>query len=110
MVGLVKTFTRDSNVHIQVTFYDSAGGVITPTGAKVTLSYVPHTTDPPCAIFVTYDLTQSGTAWVYDWDSSVSTAGVVSGHAETNDIPDAAVDFEFRVTAGRANRELAGDD
>lgn len=105
----MKTFTRGSNVNISVTFYDSAGGLITPTAAQVTLSYVPHGTDPPCPIFITYALTQSGSAWTYDWNSSAAGAGVVSGHAETADIPDAAVDFEFRVTAGRANKELAGD-
>jgi hypothetical protein len=106
---IIKTFTRGSNVNISVTFHDSAGGVIAPTGAQVTLSYVAHGSNPPCPIFITYPLTQSGTSWVYDWDSSAAAAGVVSGHADTADLPDAAVDFEFRVTAGRANKELAGD-
>ena len=92
-----------------MTFYDSAGTVITPTGARVTLSYVPLNVDPPCPLPVTYALTQSGTAWFYNWDSSAASAGVVTGHADTNDSPDAAVDFEFRVTANTANKELAGD-
>ena len=105
----MKTFIRGSNVNVSVTFYDSGGTVITPTGAQVTFSYVPLNADPPCAIFITYDLTQSGTAWTYNWDSAVASAGVVTGHAETNDAPDAAVDFEFRVTANIANKELAGD-
>jgi len=105
----VKTFTRGSNVNVSVMFFDSGGGVITPTGAQVTFSYVPLNAEPPCPIFLTFDLAQVGTSWVYDWDSAVASAGVVTGHAETNDKPDAAVDFQFRVVANTANKELAGD-
>ncbi len=106
----MKNFFRGSNVHIGVTFYDSDGGVITPTGAKATISYVPLNSETSDRTFITYDLVQATTIWSYDWDSSIAEPGAVYVHAATNDTPTSTVDFEFRLTANRANKELFGDD
>lgn len=111
----MKNFVRGSNVHISVTFFDEDGDVIQPAAANVTISYVPknNTTQGALRTFITYALvapTSPATDWTYDWDSSVSEPGVVDCNAVTTDTPAAAVDFQFRLTANRANRELAGDD
>lgn len=112
----MKQFTRGASVHISVTFQDHSGAIVTPTGANVTLSYVPLNADPPDRVFTTYALTADAlpntTDWVYDWDSSIASAGVVYGTAFTTTVgvPVSKVDLQFRLTANRANKELAGDD
>jgi hypothetical protein len=110
----MKNFVRGASVHIALTFYDATGNVVTPTGANVTLSYIPIASDPPERTFVTYALIKdgSGSDWYYDWDSSVATIGPVYGHAVTTTPaqPVSSVDFGFRLTANRANKELSGDD
>lgn len=97
----MKTFVRDSTVRLSVNFYDIDGAVVTPTSATVTLSYPLHGDQT----HKTFDLTQSGDAWVYDWDSREASIGVVYGHAQTGgDAPISSTDFEFRLVANRANR------
>ena len=113
----MKQFVRDAGIHISVTFLDSTGAIVTPTGANVTLSFVPknHTSLAPERTFITYALvapSSPATDWTYDWDSSIAEPGVVWGHAVTTtlDVPVSSVDFSFRLIANRANKELAGDD
>lgn len=105
----MKTFVRGSTVTIDVTFYDTLGNIVTtPTTATVTLSYIQN-----CERTHTdYALTkQTDNTWSYDWDSTVADCGVVSGHATTGgSAPFSTVDFEFRLTANTANKELFGDD
>jgi hypothetical protein len=99
----MKTFVRDSTVRLSFTFLDIAGAIVTPTSATVTLHYPQHGR----STHQTYNLTQSGEAWIYDWDSRVATHGVVQGHAQTGgDAPISSVDFEFRLIANKANREV----
>ena len=105
----MKTFVRGSTVSLAVTFYDSDGIIVTtPDTATLTLSYVQN----GCRTHTDYALTkQSDNTWTYDWDSTIAECGVVSGHAVTGgSSPFSSVDFEFRLTANIANRELAGDD
>jgi hypothetical protein len=116
----MKNFVRDATIHVSITFFDINENVVTPTGANVTLSYVPlgqlqHLGD--CQrTFTTYALIKNPAAgavdWIFDWDSSISEPIVVHGHAVTTTpvTPVSSVDFQFRLTANRANRELAGDD
>ena len=108
----MKNIVRGSAVNIAITFYDNKGAIVTPTGANATLSYIPLGSDPGDRTFQTYALTQSGNEWTYDWDSSVSEPVQVYGHAVTTtpNVPVSSVDFEFRLTANRANKELSGDD
>ena len=74
----MKQFVRDALVfHISVTFLDSTGAIVTPTGANVTLSFVPknHTSLAPERTFITYALvapSSPATDWTYDWDSSIA--------------------------------------
>ena len=97
----MKEFVRDSTVRIAVTFYDADGAVVTPTSATVAISYQKN----GCYQTDTFDLTQSGDEWRYNWDSREADAGVVSCHAITGgDAPFSSVDFEFRLTANKANR------
>ena len=113
----MKQFVRGAGVHISVTFLDITGAIVTPTGANVTLSYVPKSTVnfDNQRTFLTFPLvapTAPATDWTFDWDSSVSEPGVVSCHAVTTtfNTPVSSVDFSFRLIANRANKELAGDD
>ena len=104
----MKTFVRDSTVRLKFTFHDAEGAVVEPDTASVTLSYMPQSSTE--STFVTYDLTQSGDDWIYEWDSSVASAGVIHVHAQTEDgQPVSSIDGEFRLKANRANRELTGD-
>lgn len=114
----MKQFIRDASVHIAITFYDSSGAIVSPSGANVTLSYVPlgsgsdgfdSRDDFLEPTFVTFALTQSGTEWTFDWDSSIAEPGIVSGHAITTGGLASSVDFSFRLIANRANKLLAGD-
>jgi hypothetical protein len=104
----MKSFVRDSTVSLKFNFYDSAGAIVNPGSAGVTISYVPL---GQCErTFNTYDLTQSGNDWSYNWDSSIAEPGVVYAHAKTGDVsPVSSADVEFRLTANCANRELTGD-
>lgn len=114
----MKQFVRGAGVHLSVTFKDNTGAIVTPTGANVTISFVPknNTNLAGQRTFVTVALSQNPlpntTDWVYDWDSSVAEPGIISCHAVTTtpNIPISSVDFSFRLTANRANKELAGDD
>jgi hypothetical protein len=114
----MKNFVRDATIHISITFLDRNENIVTPTGANVTISYVPlgqmQQFGDCQRTFTTYPLTKnpSGSDWIFDWDSSISEPIVVHGHASTTTplTPVSSVDFQFRLTANRANRELAGDD
>jgi hypothetical protein len=111
---MAKQFTRGATVHISLTFRDHLGAPIQPSGANVTLSFVPLNSDPPIRNFLSYALAANSEPgaidWIYDWDSAVAEPGSIFGHAVTADVPVSAVDFEFRLVANRANKELAGDD
>ena len=100
----MKTFVRDSTVRVQVTFHDISGNVVTPLSATVTLSYMVN-----CErTHTNYALVQDNDNWIYDWDSRVADPGHILGHAQTDGaVPISSVDFEFRLTANKANREEA---
>jgi hypothetical protein len=100
-------FTRDQAIAFAVTFYDTSGNVDNPASANLTLSYAPLNGD--CAVHTQYDLTQVDDVWSYTWDSSGSERGAVFGHV-VSDGNTYAIDFNFRLTASKANRDLAGDD
>jgi hypothetical protein len=103
----MKSFDRDSTIRLRFNFKDAFGDVINPAAAEISISYCPHGGEPT---YATYALVQSGDDWVYEWDSSVASAGVISVHAQTlGGPPTAAIDTEFRLKANRANRELTGD-
>lgn len=110
----MKNFVRGAGIHIAVTFKNADGNPVTPTGANITLSYVPRSPGTCERTFLTYPMAANTTPgtfdWLYDWDSSVSEPGVIYATAATADTPASKVDFEFRLTANRANKELAGDD
>ena len=112
----MKNFFRGAGVHISVVFLAADGTVVTPTGANVTLSYVPKagvSNNPSERTFQTFALSQDSDGnWVYDWDSSPAHPCIVFANAATTtpNVPVSSVDFSFRLTANRANRELAGDD
>lgn len=113
----MKNFVRGAGVNIAITFKDDTGAIVNPTGANVTISFVPknNTDVSPQRSFVTYAMTAPGagqTAWTYNWDSSVAEPGAIYGNAVTTTVnqPVSSVDFSFRLTANRANKELAGDD
>jgi hypothetical protein len=107
----MKQFVRDSTVHISITFRDRNGTAVVPPSADVTLSYMPIGGGDPTNM--TYALAQDAdddTLWFYDWDSSVAEPCVITGHAETIGLTArSTVDFEFRLTANRANRMLVGE-
>jgi hypothetical protein len=109
----MKSFVRDSTVRSIITFKDDGRCVVIPASATLTFSYVPI--GGGCErTFTTFALVASGSplgsTWLYDWDSSVAAPGVVSGHAETVGLPQrSTVDFDFRLTANYANRELTGE-
>jgi hypothetical protein len=114
----MKNFVRDSGVNIAVRFMANDGTPAPVTAANVTLSYVAK---GGCQrTFLTYPMLPPvpplgnllPTGWTYVWDSSVSEPCVVECTAttETPGQPVAAVDFSFRLTANRANKELAGDE
>jgi len=98
---------------MKFTFTDAEGDiVIPPAGATLSISYVPHNLDnvgsPPST--VSYPLVQSGSDFIYEWDSSVSAPCIVYIHAETEGgLPISAVDAEFRLKANRSNKQLTGD-
>ena len=116
----MKNFVRDAGIHISITFMDKDNNIVQPTGANVTLSYVPLNQSTSFTdgnrTFLTFPLTKNPVAgsndWILDWDSTVSEPFVVFGHAVTTTVgmPIAAVDFAFRLVANKSNRELAGDD
>jgi hypothetical protein len=113
----MRNFVRDATVHISITFVDKDEKIVNPDSANVTLSYVPigqYSTGDCQRSFTTYPMapTPGGNDWFLDWDSSISAAVVVHGHAVTTTIgqPVSSVDFQFRLTANRANKELAGDE
>ena len=100
----MKTFTRDATVHITAKFTDADGNVLNPASATVTLSYQQNCE----CVSQTYAMALSGDEWQYDWDSRNADCGVVQGHAQTGDVPVAAVDFEFRLTANKGNKNADG--
>jgi hypothetical protein len=103
----MKTFIRDSTVSISVNFYDSTGVIVNPASATVTLSYMKagRNSQPDHA---SYPLVQQGNDWNYSWDSRVADEGPVYGHAQTDgNTPVSSVDFEFRLIANEANRNVA---
>jgi hypothetical protein len=105
----MKTFTRDSTIHLKFNFRDHAGNLLNPGSATVSFSYrMPDATDWTT---VSYALVNaSGYDWTYDWDSSVASPGVVPVHAETDGgPPTSAIDTCFRLKANQTNRKLAGD-
>lgn len=105
----MKTFVRSSTVRSTVTFKDNTGATVTPASANLTLSYVPLGGGD--RTFSTYAMTASGSSWYYDWDSHAAEPCPVYGHAESVGLTQrSTVDFEFRLSANRANKELAGDD
>lgn len=114
----MKQFVRGAGVHISVTFKDTAGSTVTPTGANVTISFVPknNTNLAGQRSFLTFAMIENpaagATDWIYDWDSSVAEPGIISCHVVTTtaNVPISSTDFSFRLTANRANKELAGDD
>ena len=114
----MKQFVRGAGVHISVVFRDKDRGVVTPTGATVTLSYIPAAVSDCERTFITYALTLNPAPdagdpadWFYDWDSQVASAGVIYGTAETTTVgvPVSRIDFSFQLTANRSNKELAGE-
>jgi hypothetical protein len=106
----MKTFTRDATVQLKFSFRNADGDIVNPVaGAFVAISYVPHV-DGSAPTTVDYPLVQSGNEWIYEWDSSVSAPCIVYVHGETNDgLPVSAIDAEFRLSANRSNKQLAGD-
>ncbi len=102
----MKTFIRDATVQIGIKFYDADGNVTNPASATVTMSY----NHRGRRTHETYDLMQVDDLWSYEWDSRVADEGAIFGHVQTGgDVPMSAGDFEFRLTANRANCALARD-
>jgi hypothetical protein len=98
----MKSFIRDSTVLIAVKFYDTDGNVTSPAAATVTLGYTANGRKT----HETYDLVVNYNVWSYSWDSRVADEGAVYGHAQTTGAaPVSSVDFEFRLTANRANKD-----
>jgi hypothetical protein len=104
----MKTFTRDSTIHLKYTFKDNDGNVANPASASVSISYLPIGSGDQTTL--TYPLVNSGNDWIYEWDSSVAEPCVVSTHAQTTQgQPVSSIDVDFRLKANRANKVLAGD-
>lgn len=102
----MKTFVRDSTVTCTVTFLGTNGLPVAPDSATLTLSYLIDGTETE----TDYVLVQSGDEWSYDWDSRVADPGQISGHAQTDGVaPVSSVDFEFRLSANKANRDQSDD-
>ena len=112
----MKNFVRGSGIFVKVAFLDKDGNQAMIDGAQITVSYVPknNTQVMPPRTFQTYSLLppSSGNDWTLEWDSSISSPCQVDCHAYSIDVtvPIATIDFSFRLTANRANKELAGDD
>jgi len=109
----MKNFIRDSTIRSTITFRDNLGVPVIPTSANLTMSFIPLGGGD--RTFVTYPLVAIGlplgSSWQYDWDSRTAEPCTVYGHAESVGLTQrSTIDFEFRLTANRANKELAGDD
>ena len=107
----MKSFVRDATIRLKFRFHDATGEIRNPTGANVSISYLPHG-DYADVTTVTYPLARVvGTNdWLYEWDSHVAKPCVITAHAETTDVPPvSAVDTQFRLTANAANRDLVGE-
>jgi hypothetical protein len=106
----MKTFTRDSTIHLKFNFRDHDGVIVNPTSATLSLSFLPHGGTSGDVMTASYPLVQNGDDWIYDWDSSVALPCVIAVHAQTDGgPPTSSIDTEFRLKANRANRQLAGD-
>ena len=104
----MKTFTRDSTIHLKFNFKNADSELVNPVAATVSISFMPVNYQGVTTIV--YPLVQSGNDWVYECDSSMAAPCVVYAHAETADgPPTSSIDVEFRLKANRANRQLAGD-
>lgn len=86
-------------------FYDANGAITNPASASVTLSYNMRGR----ATHASYPMVQNDDVWSYEWDSRDADEGAVYGHAQTDgDAPVSSVDFEFRLTANKANKSASG--
>ena len=95
-----RSFVRDSTVRIAVRFFDVEGEVLNPDTATAVVRYQKR----GCEQSETVSLALQDDKWIADWDSQVADPGAVYVHAKTGGAaPISSVDFEFRLTANRAN-------
>lgn len=97
----MSVIVRGSRVYFSFTFYDEDGEEADCTSATLQLTY------PAACGFETetLTLTESGSNWLVEWDSSKSKGGWVHYHAHAlaGSSAEFAKDGRFRLKANRAN-------
>ena len=108
----MRIFNRGADVTIQHTFYDSTGGVITPTSARLTISY-PSTLGFPLwndmeSTYVSMSQlsstdVNSPLGWQGTWNSISAAPGIVYWNVRSDDFADGVADGSFLVRGNPAN-------
>jgi hypothetical protein len=96
-------FSRGSTIKFNLEFLDADGDVISPVSAEIHINYQKPNGERGDREAT---MTQSGSAWVYEWESIEAEAGLVYCYAHTPDAfpPVSSINIRFQLLTNPANQ------
>ena len=107
----MKRFERGDDITIRHTFYDSTGGIVSPSSVRMTITF-PSTSFPRTGCFETTYVTMTQLTssdvnaplgWEGTWNSLPSYPGYVYWFLRSDDLADGVSDGQFEIRGNPAN-------